>query len=128
MKRIFSVFALFFLCSLLFAQFAQFAQSDGYRGQRNTRSSGECRVTGVSYSSDSGVLDIYFSSAVDPRSVSGSSVFVDNVPVGSGARATFNRDGTQARISIGKRSSFNLKISGVKSYDGKSVPQYSKSF
>lgn len=122
MKSVFSVFALFFLCSFIFSQ------SDGYRGQRNTRNAAECKVTGVSYSQESGVLDIYFSSAVDPRSVSGSSVFVDNVPVGSGAKATFSRDGTQARISIGKTSSFSLRISGVKSYDGKSVPQYSKSF
>jgi len=121
MKRLFS-----FTVILLFSFSVFFAQSEGYRGQRRTVENVECRVTNASYSEASGTLDIHFSSAVDPRSVNGNTIYIDNSPAGGSVKVTFNRDGTQARVSFKKTVPFNLKISGVKSYDGAQVATFTK--
>ena len=71
-------------------------------------------------------MDIHFSAAVDPRSVNGSTIFIDNIPAGGSAKVTFNRDGTQARVNLKTELPFTLKISGVKSYDGKPVQPYTR--
>lgn len=120
MKRLLS-----FTIILLFSLTAVFAQAEGYRGQRKTVDNVECKVSSVEYLEESGALDIYFTAAVDPRTVNGNTVFIDNDPAG-GVKITFNRDGTQARVIINKALPFTLKISGVKSYDGDSVQPYTK--
>lgn len=111
---------------LLISLSAVFAQTEGYRGQRKTVDNVVCKVSRVEYSEGSGALDIYFTAAVDPRSVSGNSIYIDNSPAGSSVKVTFNRDGTQARVIIKKGLPFTIKISGVKSYDGNTVQPYSK--
>ena len=121
MKRLLSLAII-----LLFSFYAMFAQSDGYRGQRKTVDNIECKVSSVSFSQAAGTLDIHFSAAVDPRSVNGSTIFIDNSPAGESAKVTFNRDGTQARVNLKTELPFTLKISGVKSYDGKPVPPYTR--
>lgn len=115
MKKIYSLIILLIISlSMGFAQ-------DGYRGQRKTVDNVDCKVTNVSYSSGAQAIDIYFSSAVDPRSVN---VSIDSsVTVG---KITFNRDGTQARVEVSKAPPFTVKITGVKSYDGKAVPAFTK--
>lgn len=121
MKRLFS-----FTIILLLSLSAMFSQVEGYRGQRKTVDNVQCKVSGVEYSGASGTLDIYFTSAVDPRSVNGTTIYVDNSPAGNSIKVTFNRDGTQARVIIKKALPFTLKISGVKSYDGDLVQAYTK--
>lgn len=113
------------VCIFLFSLFSVFAQSEGYRGQRKTLDNVECKILKTSYSTEAKSLDIYFSVAIDPRSIMGSNILIDGTPVGSSAKITFNKDGTQVRISISKAPPFTLKISNIKSYDGKSFPSYS---
>lgn len=120
MKRFLSFSFLILLLSSLC-----FAQSEGYRGQRKTVDNITCKVTRVTYSQGDGVLDIYFSSAVDPRTVNANTVFIDSSSIGN-SKITFNRDGTQARIMVKKSGGFTVKISGVKSYEGEAIAVYSK--
>lgn len=116
------------VCTFLFFLFSVFAQSEGYRGQRKTLDNVECKITNATYSSNTKSLDIFFSVAVDPRTVSSNNIFIDNSPISKNAKITFNKDGTQVRISISNAPPFSLKISNIKSYDGKSFPSFSKKF
>lgn len=110
----------------LFSLSAIFAQAEGYRGQRKTVDNVECKISKVDYSEISGALDIFFTAAVDPRSVNGATIYIDNGPVGNGVKVTFNRDGTQARVIINRALPFMLKLSGIKSYDGDQIQSYTK--
>lgn len=120
MKKILSLFV--FLLSF----FLLFSQSDGYRGQRKTLDNVDGKIVNISYSSSNKCLDIFFSVPVDPRSLSGNNIFLDNSPIGRNVKITFNKDGTQARVFVNDAPPFTVKVNNVKSYNGKNLPSYSK--
>lgn len=119
MKKLYSLIIL-----LIISLFALTAQPEGYRGQRKTLDNIPCRVRRVDFDSSSKALDIYFSSAIDPRSVRPESITINDSPVRS--KITFNRDGNQVRVIIDQKSPFTVRISGIKSYEGNSVESFSK--
>lgn len=120
MKKIISLFVFLFSFLLLFSQ------SDGYRGQRKTLDNVDGKIINISYSSNNKSIDIFFSVPVDPRSISGNNIFLDNSSIGRNTKITFNKDGTQARVFVNKTPPFTVKINNVKSYNGKNLPSYSK--
>lgn len=101
-------------------------EMQNYRGQR-TLTEEHCSVSGINskFENNELVIEIRFTGPVDPRFCSSSNILVNGIP-SNGARINFNREATVARVHTKGKLPAMVTVQGVKSFNGKSVPAYSK--
>lgn len=66
-------------------------------------------------------IDIFFEESVNPKTLSSSTILINDTPINSNTKIIFNRDGTQVRFVIESQSSFTLQLTNVKTNSGKTI-------
>ena len=107
----------FFLPAVLISQ-------ANYRGQRVQETSADGEVLSAQAKRvDGGIqIDVYFSTAVNPVTFAGKNVLVNSKALSSGVKTVFNREGTQVRFVVKETFPIELKIQGLQTTGGKSIP------
>ena len=145
------IIALIFLCAMLPSVFAQKKADRGsggqgdpatpssgsassavlkqefthYRGQRKPVESGELYMESFisEYDGTTLTIDIGFNLGIDPRSIRGENILINDKPVTGPLKLSFNKEGTLLRMVITDYVSipYSISIWGLQSYSGREM-------
>ncbi len=96
-----------------------------YRGQRKPVESGELYMESFvsEYDGTTLTIDIGFNLGIDPRSVRGENILINDRPVTGPLKLSFNKEGTLLRLVIADYVSipYSISIWGIRSYSGREM-------
>ena len=129
-KRRIIAFTLIFFSIFIYAQTARPSaplETQAYRGQRTTGTGTNCYIQNITaqQSAEGLIIDVRFSSGVDPRSLNSSNIIINGKTVVTN-KIGFNREGTVCRINASAKLPCSITVKNVRTPDGKVIPAYTK--
>ncbi|MBP5464442.1 MAG: hypothetical protein J6Y13_04635 [Treponema sp.] len=96
-----------------------------YRGQRKPVESGDLYMESFvsEYDGTTLTIDIGFNLGIDPRSIKGENILINDKPVTGPLKLSFNKEGTLLRLVIADYVSipYSISIWGIRSYSGREM-------
>lgn len=97
-----------------------------YHGKRIPGNDDNFSVKEINLSENGSSVTVFFSSPVDPRSISSDKIILNGKTLGKAIKCEYNRAGDMVRIPLNEKVSkkFSISLKGIKNFNGSELKEF----